>query len=285
MKIHAINCCTMCPVGARLVSGDGGYLDRATLVCHCLVVETRGGLVLVDSGLGLADVASPRERLGSGFIGFASPRLDPEETAARQIEALGFSRRDVRHVLLTHLDVDHAGGACDFPDAEVHVLAEEHDAAMARRTFLERERYRTAHWAHGPRWRLHVERGEPWFGFSAVREPIAGEPDILMVPLRGHTRGHAAIAVREGAGWTLHAGDAYFHRDELEDPPRCPPALATFQKLAAIDNRARLENQARLRALVAAHAREVRVVCAHDPVEFERERARRDALRAAATAA
>ena len=55
-------------------------------------------------------------------------------TWARQVEALGYSARDVRHIVVTHLDPDHAGGLSDFPDAEVHIFRAEHKAAMERRS-------------------------------------------------------------------------------------------------------------------------------------------------------
>lgn len=41
----------MCPFGRRLLAGQGTLREQATLVCHCLLVETDEGLVLVDSGL------------------------------------------------------------------------------------------------------------------------------------------------------------------------------------------------------------------------------------------
>jgi hypothetical protein len=34
-----------------------GALTRGKLCCHCLAIETRDGLVLVDTGFGLRDVA------------------------------------------------------------------------------------------------------------------------------------------------------------------------------------------------------------------------------------
>ena len=43
-------------------------------------------------------------------------------------------------MVLTHLDFDHAGGLDDFPAATVHLLAEERDAAVARRSALDRTR-------------------------------------------------------------------------------------------------------------------------------------------------
>ena len=274
MRVHHINCATMCPLGGRLVYGDGAPWTASRMVCHCLLVETEAGLVLVDTGLGLADMADPRGRLGSPFLALTRPRLDPAATAARQIAALGFSIDDVRHVVPTHLDVDHAGGLPDFPRARVHVLAREHAAAMARVTQIERMRYHPEQWAHGPTWVLHAPAGEPWFGFECVRELEGIGPDVLLVPLLGHTRGHAAVAVRTAEGWLLHAGDAYFHRHEVDvDSPRCTPALAAFQKIVAIDDGARRANQARLRELRRSHADEVRIFCAHDPHELESLRA------------
>ena len=79
----------MCPYGGRLLSGSGPLARTATLVCHCLLVETGQGLVLVDSGLGLKDVDSPERTIGRQFLLFANPVRDPNETAVRQVEALG----------------------------------------------------------------------------------------------------------------------------------------------------------------------------------------------------
>ena len=56
-----------------------------------------------------------------------------------------------------------------------------------------------------------------------------------------------------------------------ETPPSCPPGLGAFQKLMADDAKARTANQERLRELALNHGGEVRLFCAHDPVELERE--------------
>jgi glyoxylase-like metal-dependent hydrolase (beta-lactamase superfamily II) len=90
----------------------------------------------------------------------------------------------------------------------------------------------------------------------------------------GHSRGHSAVAVNTGDGWLLHCGDAYFHRDEVAAPPSCPPLLGLFEAVMATDNAARRSNQERLRELAADHGDEVTLLCAHDPRELERERAR-----------
>lgn len=268
MRVWHLNCGTLEPFGGRWVNGSGPLYTRARMVCHCLVVESSDGLVLVDTGLGEADLdlrgAAHRRRLR-----LLGARLDPQEPAVRQLARLGFAREDVRHVVLTHLDFDHAGGLADFPCAQVHVLLDEYEAAMARRTLNEKSRYMQVDWAHRPRWTLHRPDGERWFGFERVRQIQGLPPEVLLIPLRGHTRGHCGVAVETPEGWLLHAGDAYFFDRELDlERPWCPPGLATFQRLLALDDVARLRNQARLRELIREHRAEVRVFSAHDPNEF-----------------
>ncbi len=271
MRVHHLNCGTMCPVSARLVNAQGGGLfEPGRMVCHCLLIESDDGLVLVDTGLGLDDVAQGARRLGTFFMLATGARLDAEETAARQVERLGFKRADVRHIVPTHLDLDHAGGMADFPDATVHIFDREHTAALAPRTFMERERYKSAHWAHGPKWNVLSLQGDRWQGFDSVRAVGGVGTDVLLVPLMGHTRGHCGVAVKAGDRWLLHGGDAYFSSNEMMDPPTCPPGLSFFQRVVAVDGHERLANQARLRELAKSHPGEVEMFCAHCPVAFDR---------------
>jgi glyoxylase-like metal-dependent hydrolase (beta-lactamase superfamily II) len=255
----------MCPILARSLNRE------AKMVCHCLVIETGDGLVLVDSGMGVGDLTDPRGTLGALFATVTRPRPDPSEAALRQIERLGFRGADVRHIVVTHLDLDHAGGIPDFPEATVHCYRPERDAAFARATGNERNRYKP-HQFSKARFAVHEPDGEGdrWMGFEAVKPlPLSKDLDLAIVPLVGHTRGHAGIAVRGDSGWLLHCGDAYFHEAEMDVAnPRCPVLLRAFQRLMAIDNEKRLQNQARLRELVKSHGAEVRLFSAHDPSEF-----------------
>lgn len=269
MRIHHLNTGTMCPIGRRLVNGTGSLFQRARMVCHCLLAETNDGLALVDTGIGLDDIASPM-RLGRKWVRQCKPLLDPAETAVRQVKALGFSPDDVRHVLLTHLDRDHAGGVPDFPRAKVHVHRREYDMAVAGRIAPPKGRYITGQWQHGPDWNFYSEGGEDWFGFKGVRALGDREAEVLMIPLPGHTLGHCGIAVRGRDKWVLHAGDAYFFHGELDPSPRMPFVLGMFQRRGDMDRERRLANLTRLRALKAAHGAEVEIVNSHDPVDYDR---------------
>lgn len=269
MAIHHLNCGTLCPFGAALITGEGG-LGAAHLVCHCLLIENGDSLVLVDTGFGADDVAHPYRRLGPPFAAGFRPRAQADETAVSRLRTLGFDPSDVRHIACTHLDLDHAGGLPDFPDAEVHVLAAERDAAVAPR-LRDRPRYVASHhFAHGPKWTTHEAGGDTWNGFESIRILPGPGPEILLIPLLGHSRGHTGVAVRDGDGWLLHCGDAYFHHRQMEQPPDCPPVLRAFQSAMADDRAARLRNEQRLNRLANSNELGLRLFCSHDHVELER---------------
>jgi glyoxylase-like metal-dependent hydrolase (beta-lactamase superfamily II) len=253
---------------------SNGVLRRGRLCCHCLAIETAQGLVLVDTGFGLQDVMHPRQRLSGFFLAMLSPDFREEMTALRQLQRLGFRAEDVRHIVLTHLDFDHAGGLDDFPWASVHMLQQERDYALLQKTWLDRQRFRPQQWGTKARWRTYtVPQGERWNGFEAVRDIEGLPPELLLVPLPGHTFGHAGVAVQRDDGhWLLLAGDAYFHRAEMDTRrPHCTPGLQMYQVLMEKDRSARLANQRRLRELRATRsADDLTLFCSHDPIEFER---------------
>jgi glyoxylase-like metal-dependent hydrolase (beta-lactamase superfamily II) len=244
-----------------------------TLPSHCLLIETDAhGLVLVDTGIGVEDVLHPR-RLGAFFAPLMQiSATQIEMTALSQIEARGFERADVRHIVLTHLDFDHAGGLADFPAARVHVHAKEKAVAPVRASFMQKQRYKPIQLAHGPAWETYAAVGETWKGILAVRQLNGLPPEILALPTPGHSLGHAAIAVDTGNGWLVHAGDAYFHRSVTErgDASGTPWALRCVERLIASN----YDDVRRTHATLAELAKQpdVTVFSAHDPVEYERLR-------------
>ncbi|HTA05668.1 MAG TPA: hypothetical protein VK774_04835, partial [Solirubrobacteraceae bacterium] len=94
--------------------------------------------------------------------------------------------------------------------------------------------------------------------------------EILLVPLIGHTRGHTGVAVKHDGGWLLHCGDAFFHRDEMQTPPSCPPVLKLFQNVNSVENGKRRQNRDRLRELAQRSVGEVELFNSHDPVLLAR---------------
>ncbi|RBO96465.1 metallo-beta-lactamase superfamily protein [Nocardia puris] len=236
------------------------------MVDHCLLIETETGLVLVDTGYGTACVRDPGRMVGPARFALGAA-LAEHETAVHRVRALGLDPADVRDIVLTHLDLDHAGGLSDFPDARVHVHGPELRAAEKSRN----PRYRPAQWAHGPKWEINeANGGDEWFGFRAVRELPGLPPEILVVPLYGHTAGHVGVAVDTGQGWLLHAGDSYYVGSEVDPVRPHTPLIFTVLEAQSLLSQVFRDNKRRLSELNREHGGEVTVFSSHDTKAFER---------------
>jgi len=195
MKIHYLNCFTC---NARVPSG----WKTGTL---CLLIEFDQGLILIDTGLGESDYIHHSGILKVFRIVTKVP-LNQRETAVQQIQHLGYQPTDVRHIILSHMHFDHCGGLVDFPHASVHVHRKEYEAFVGRPRRWTDLAYVKRHIAHQPNFVLHEDKGDKWFDFSAIRLPL--DPELWLVPLFGHTRGHCGVAIRNGRQWLFHVADA-----------------------------------------------------------------------------
>ena len=90
----------MCPVCGPLFGQKGLH---AKVVCHCLLLETDQGLVLVDTGLGVQDYLHTKARLGNLVSRLGRIEKNLELTAIAQIQKLGFSPQDVKSEYVLHL--------------------------------------------------------------------------------------------------------------------------------------------------------------------------------------
>jgi glyoxylase-like metal-dependent hydrolase (beta-lactamase superfamily II) len=239
MSIRILDCAPMSP-----------YFPHWHVGAPCLLVETDHGLVLVDTGLGLHDYASPAPmvRAFSAVLGAAH---DPEQTAVRQLARLGYRPEDIRHIVLTHLHFDHAGGLPDFQHAHVHVHRREYTALQQPRWGMALA-YDPLDFAHSPRWALYERIATTWFGFDVIRLPFA--PEMYLVPLFGHTHGHCGVAIQDDEGaqqhWLFQCADAL-------------PVNARFDLTPQWLNRLAIgPHVPRLRALAESHP-EVRVIAGH----------------------
>lgn len=239
------------------------------IVCHVLLCEGDDGLTLVDSGLGVHDFATPARMGPARFMLF--PERNDAKSALRQVEAKGFSAEDVTNIVLTHMDFDHIGGIADFPAATIHTTAEEYDSAVVNPGIYGKQRYRHRQWSHGPKMELHGGRGDEWkFGLTG-HEVL---PGITMIPMPGHTVGHAAVAVDAGErGLLIHAGDSVFDASlYAETSPEGKPlakigGFRVFEKVMARDRKAVKGNHETLARLQRESG--VTVFPAHDKRIFD----------------
>lgn len=260
MRIHAINCGWMRPLGGRFWDRTSQGMGPARLACRCLVVEhPREGPILVDTGLSPADLEVPG-RLPATLKLLDRPRVQPLGGAVSRLRALGFAPGDVRHIVMTHLDFDHAGGLTDFPGAQVHVTRAEAAAARARRGLKARMRWRPAQFP--PSFVEHDSPGEEFFGLGT----LSGLPGGLRyIPLPGHSPGHAGVLIPAEQGWVLHAGDTIFDMRELAAPGMAQPMARAYEAMMQVDAGQRRASADALRALARRASADLTVLCTHDP--------------------
>lgn len=229
-------------------------------VCHCLLLEDKTGLALVDTGFGLEEVKDPVGRIGREMIDLFGIVLSEPETAIRHVERMGFRMEDVEHAVLTHCDADHVGGLLDFPKAQVHLSSEEH-ASVLRGW----RRYLGNQFAHGPKWKPQGKSTRMWFGLEARPLKLGFDSEVLLIPLFGHTFGHSGVAIEQGHKWLFHVGDAYYRRIEaISDDNPITPITSRF----ADDDDLRRKSLEEVRRLAREHPGEIELISSHELTEF-----------------
>lgn len=269
MRLHGINAGTLYPVGGRLITACRDAHGRPAYICRVLIVETEEGIILVDSGFGTADVRDPAARLGKAFLRVVRPALRPDETVVAHLDRLGLDPGRVTHILMTHLDLDHAGGLPDFPHARVIAAPTAIDAAEQPRKPGHAQRFIGAHFAHGPRWEPLGATDTTFHGWPAATLSLPGV-EILAIPLPGHAPGHTGYAIRDGErGWMMHAGDGFMEIEEMTQPGYRPPlGVRAHHLIFDEESTVAATTRKRLQEFTLSSGAPVRLVNSHDPREI-----------------
>ena len=199
------------------------------------VLRREGEVILVDTGYDHAEAAT-RDR---------PIRQDPVATLA----PLGLRPEDIRHVIVTHLHYDHAGGLHLFPNATLHMQAAEMAYAtgpcMCHDTL--RMPFTAGHICEVVK-RLYSGQVVFYDGDGEVSD------GVTVHRIGGHSRGLQAVRVRTDAGWLVLASDAaHYYENFLARKPF--PIVVDLQDM--------LEGFDKLEAL--ASSRDL-IVPGHDPL-------------------
>ncbi len=257
MKIHHLNCGSLKP-----------YFPDVHSIVYCLLVETSAGLVLVDTGFGTEDYLNPSRKMRFFLKWMGVPR-EMKETAISQVQELGFQVDDVKHIIQTHLHIDHAGGLRDFPQAEVHVHEKEFQAIHNPKGLMEFA-YLKEHWRLEPHWNRYQETTQDWFGFEAIPILSTPEADFHFIPLHGHTRGHCGVAIGKPGNWLLHCGDAASPYHAGADLHGHDPSTYLLSFIPnGLANSIMGGHAPKLRKLLADHGDQIQAISAHDIYSLE----------------
>jgi glyoxylase-like metal-dependent hydrolase (beta-lactamase superfamily II) len=182
------------------------------LPIHVWVIEHEEGLILVDTGetarvheRGYHPRWHPFYRRAARFF------VSPEEELGPQLRAKGIATRDVRHVVLTHLHTDHAGGLCHVVGSRVWVSRAEFDraAGLGGRVLG----YLPHRWPKF--WQPEfVQLERRLIGAFEEAMPLTRRGDVLIIPTPGHTPHHVSVLVCGDPSYLL-AGDTSYTEELL----------------------------------------------------------------------
>jgi glyoxylase-like metal-dependent hydrolase (beta-lactamase superfamily II) len=175
------------------------------LVNTPILVRTPTANILIDTGLGNKLTAKQKQLF----------RVTADWRALEELAGLGLAREEISHVIFTHCDFDHAGGAVMFggdgqpeltwPRARHYVQRTEWEDVLSPN-----RRSASSYWP------VNFEL----LGKSGVLELVDGAAEVAVgVSLGltgGHTRGHQAVWLESAGERAVHLGDllpsqAYFN--------------------------------------------------------------------------
>jgi N-acyl homoserine lactone hydrolase len=182
------------------------------LPIYAWVVVHDEGIILVDTG----ETAAVHQK---GYHPSWHPfyrravrfSVHPEEEIGPQLKALGIAARDIRHVVLTHLHTDHAGGLMHLTGSQIWVSRQEWQRATGPGAKL------LGYVPHRlPKW-LDPEficfRDTP-VGPFARSMPLTQRGDVRIIPTPGHTPHHISVLVIGSPSYFI-AGDSSYNQELL----------------------------------------------------------------------
>lgn len=198
MRLFALSCGRLSIPASYLTPGQQPERLIETRV-GMFVLEHARGLLLFDTGAAPECVDDLPGWWGAGMAEAFPYQLRAEDIIDEQLRALGYKPGDVRHVVLSHLHLDHAGGMKLFPQARFYVQAHELARALWPGPLFQND-YVLADLLPTRRFEIRALDGDAdLFGDGSVR--------VLATP--GHTRGHCSLLLRlPTTGAVLLPGDA-----------------------------------------------------------------------------
>jgi Zn-dependent hydrolases, including glyoxylases len=204
------------------------------------LIEHPEALILVDTGWDTAIRQDARKY--EGFINYhASPGVLPKGKAVTEhLERLGYRTSDLDYCILTHMDIDHAGGIWLVKDAK-SIMANEAELAAASK--------------QDPRYLKRLWEDVEIKAFPNEEYDLLGDGSIMLEPLNGHSAGMTGVRVNGDEGYVIIAGDCGYARESYEK--LVLPGIA-WNKDMAIESLKKLQAYARDEKCKA-------VLMTHDP--------------------
>jgi glyoxylase-like metal-dependent hydrolase (beta-lactamase superfamily II) len=183
---------------SKLVSCDA--LNRCEYATRCLLIETGGKRVLVETGNG--DKFSPKLKDIYG--------INHDRSVENALREVGVSPDDIDFVVMTHMHFDHSGGTTRYSTSGSGL------APVFRRAkhVVQKREWEDATHPHERNQASYLQENVAPLGEAGLLQLVDGEveivPGVRVIPTPGHTAGHQSVLIGEwdpGAPKALFLGD------------------------------------------------------------------------------
>lgn len=182
-----------------------GKEARLWLPVSSYLIEHPKGRILVDCGWhremspnGKFDKTAQIKSLGSRLLYMVNQgKIEMGAAIDEQLAQIGLRPAEVDHVLLTHLDCDHANGLALVKDAGQILVANDEIRCSQKKTLVNRIRYQRRWWKN-----CHLE-GFDWNdteGPFGKAFDLFGDGSLKMINIPGHCDGLCAVKVKNEQG-------------------------------------------------------------------------------------
>jgi glyoxylase-like metal-dependent hydrolase (beta-lactamase superfamily II) len=179
---------------SKMVSCDAQ--NRCEYATNCLLVEGRGHRVLIETGNG--DKFPEKERQIYG--------IDHDQSAEKNLRAIGVEPESITHVVLTHLHFDHSGGTTRRTGTGAAPIF------TRARHVVQRREFDDATHPHERNAASYLKENFAPLADAQLLDLVEGEhqlaPGLRVIPTPGHTSGHQSVLIDDGQGHkVLFLGD------------------------------------------------------------------------------
>lgn len=249
MKLYVLDLGKIVMMGDNPVTKDEG--ENPAIPIHAFLLDTPAGYVLFDTGCHpqAMEGAWPKELCGNPYVSGEHGSV-PERLAELRIRP-----EEISAVVLSHLHLDHAGGAHFFPQAKIYVQQEELEHVMADQKngtlSVFHQKCDLDNWEQA-----HLQ----WVPVPAGVREVPLCPGVTIVNLGpGHSYGMLGMLVELESGNYLLAADAIYSRAHYEPVPQLSGVV--------YDEKGYFDTMEFLRRYAAEHHAEL--LFGHDMKQFQ----------------
>jgi N-acyl homoserine lactone hydrolase len=202
----------------------GGSTDKEVEIpLPMFAIDTDDGWVVFETGCDPDVMVDPERTWGRLASAFRIDMTDEDHPLSR-LESVGVRAEDVRHVVVSHLHMDHAGGLRFFPHSRIHVQRREYRWALQPDSI-------------GAAGFLRSDFDHATLTYELHEGDSQIVPGVHVALTDGHTPGHQSLIVDLPSGRHVVTGDAAYDRRQLDR--RVPPPVTT-DDFAAVHSLARV---------------------------------------------